>query len=58
MSLQDIHQLVLAPITAHAFNADRSQVAICPNTNEVHVYERSASEWKPLHVLKGVRSLD
>ncbi|KAI9224327.1 WD40-repeat-containing domain protein [Blastocladiella britannica] len=27
-----------APVSAFAFNANRSQVALCPNTTEVHIY--------------------
>ncbi|KAK4048387.1 ARP2/3 actin-organizing complex subunit Sop2 [Microbotryomycetes sp. JL221] len=39
------------PITAHAFNGDRSQVALSPNTNEVHIYTRQASSWTLSHTL-------
>ncbi|KAJ1946066.1 ARP2/3 actin-organizing complex subunit Sop2 [Linderina macrospora] len=39
-------------VTSHAFNKDRSQVALCPNTNEVHIYGRNGAQWTPLHVLK------
>jgi len=40
------------PITAHAFNAARDQLAVCPNTNEIHIYAKSGSDWKQVHVLK------
>ncbi|XP_001658440.2 actin-related protein 2/3 complex subunit 1A [Aedes aegypti] len=41
----------LNPITCHAWNKDRSQIAISPNNNEVHIYKREGSEWKLLDVL-------
>ncbi|GAA6020890.1 hypothetical protein JCM10207_003179 [Rhodosporidiobolus poonsookiae] len=57
-----IHHLVNAPISAHAFNADRSQVAISPNSNEVHIYASTGGGWKLEHVLtehdKLVTSID
>lgn len=36
---------VIAPITCHAWNVDRSQIALSPNNNEVHVYERHGPQW-------------
>ncbi|PWN33161.1 putative Arp2/3 protein complex subunit sop2 [Meira miltonrushii] len=57
-----IHQLSLSPLTAHAFNADRSQVAVSPNTNEVHIYSTSGAGWVLQHTLtehdKLVTSID
>ncbi|KAI9010150.1 WD40-repeat-containing domain protein [Hyaloraphidium curvatum] len=44
-------QLLLGPISAHAFNKDRSQVAVCPNNNEVHVYARGSAGWTLAQVL-------
>lgn len=46
-----IHQLSLSPLTAHAFNADRSKVAVCPNSNEVHIFAASGGGWILEHVL-------
>nr|ASF90263.1 hypothetical protein SPAR03771 [Bartheletia paradoxa] len=46
MSTPEIFPLAITPLTAHAFNADRSQVAVCPNTNEVHIYSRTATGWQ------------
>ncbi|GAA6062823.1 hypothetical protein JCM10212_002461 [Sporobolomyces blumeae] len=60
--MADIHQIANVPVTAHAFNADRSQVAISPNTNEVQIFGRSGSSWQLLHTLtehdKLVTSID
>lgn len=43
-------------ISCHAWNHDRSMVAICPNNNEIHIYgECQVSEglvWPKLHVLR------
>ncbi|GAA6043794.1 hypothetical protein JCM8097_007711 [Rhodosporidiobolus ruineniae] len=62
MSAPSVFHLVNAPVTAHAFNADRSQVAICPNTNEVHIYAFDGTTWHLQHVLaehdKLVTSID
>mmetsp|Transcript_6385 Transcript_6385/g.12261 ORF Transcript_6385/g.12261 Transcript_6385/m.12261 type:complete len:379 (-) Transcript_6385:2067-3203(-) len=48
------HQLT-APaigITCHAWNGDRSMIAVCPNNNEIHIYGNCAAEkWEKLHVL-------
>ncbi|KAI8927431.1 WD40-repeat-containing domain protein [Entophlyctis helioformis] len=53
MASPDVHQLLVGiPITCHAFNADRSQVAISPNNNEVHIYSRTpGGGWTLAHVL-------
>ncbi|GJN89011.1 hypothetical protein Rhopal_001982-T1 [Rhodotorula paludigena] len=60
--MADIHQLVNAPLTAHAFNGDRTQVAVSPNSNEVHIYATDGSGWHLQHVLtehdKLVTSID
>lgn len=41
----------VSPITCHAWNKDRSQIAISPNNHEVHIYGRSGSTWKLLEIL-------
>jgi len=38
-------------ITCHAWNADGSMLALCPNNNEVHIYKRSGAEFNLEHVL-------
>jgi len=47
----DLHQLTLPTegISCHAWNADRTMIAICPNNNEIHIYETQS--WKRLHTL-------
>jgi len=42
----------LAPcITCHAWNADGTKVAICPNNNEIHIYGRKGSDYVLVHKL-------
>ncbi|GAA5881717.1 hypothetical protein JCM1840_000347 [Sporobolomyces johnsonii] len=60
--MAEIHQIAHAPVTAHSFNADRTQVAISPNTNEVHIYAFDGATWQLTHTLtehdKLVTSID
>eukprot|EP00474_Spongospora_subterranea_P009109 CRZ09567.1 hypothetical protein [Spongospora subterranea] len=47
-------------ITCMAWNHDRTQIAVCPNSSDVHIYAvsgRDASSWTLLHVLKEHDSL-
>jgi hypothetical protein len=56
MAAGGVHQLAQC-ITCHAWNADLSMVAVCPNNNEVHIYQASpspASAWECIHVLQKV----
>ena len=41
----------VSPITCHAWNKDRSQIAISPNNNEVHIYQREGNDWKLMDIL-------
>ena len=43
--MADIQQIVGVPITCHAFNRDRTEVAICPNSNEVLIFKKDSSGW-------------
>eukprot|EP01105_Mastigella_eilhardi_P005484 TRINITY_DN17184_c0_g1_i1.p1 TRINITY_DN17184_c0_g1~~TRINITY_DN17184_c0_g1_i1.p1 ORF type:complete len:388 (-),score=88.60 TRINITY_DN17184_c0_g1_i1:372-1463(-) len=45
--------LHLAPcITCHAWSADRTQLAICPNNSSVLMFKKVGTEWKPDGKLK------
>lgn len=52
MSVSNAYQIVKCPITCHSFNKDRSEVAICPNTNEIHIYGKNGNTWELKTVLK------
>lgn len=44
-------------ISCHAWNGDHTQLAICPNNSEVHIYDTSSpdpSTWNCIHILKEV----
>ncbi|KAH0631979.1 hypothetical protein JD844_019940 [Phrynosoma platyrhinos] len=47
-----LHQFLLEPITCHAWNRDRTQIAISPNNHEVHIYKKSGNQWVKAHELK------
>jgi len=34
-------------ITCHAWNADRSMIAVCPNNNEVHIFRKASQAGEP-----------
>jgi len=42
----------IEPITCHAWNRDRTKLAISPNSSEVHIYKYERGEWKLEEVLK------
>jgi len=62
MSHPEVHQFGVAPITAHSFSADRQQVAICQNTDNVQIYNMQGDGWALEHTLvdhdKLVTSID
>uniref|UniRef100_A0A914ULA8 Arp2/3 complex 41 kDa subunit n=1 Tax=Plectus sambesii TaxID=2011161 RepID=A0A914ULA8_9BILA len=43
--------LGVGPISCHAWNKDRTQLAVSPSNNEIHVFEWSGGQWKRKHVL-------
>ncbi|KAL4826318.1 hypothetical protein H8958_000713 [Nasalis larvatus] len=47
-----LHQFLLEPITCHAWNRDRTQIALSPNNHEVHIYKKNGSQWVKAHELK------
>lgn len=44
--MADIHSFGISPVSCHAFNKDRSQVAISMNNNEVQIFEKESIGWK------------
>ncbi|KAJ3117704.1 protein 2 3 complex subunit [Phlyctochytrium bullatum] len=59
MAAPDVHQFLYGtPVTCHSFNKDRTEVALCPANNEVHIYRKSATGWSLLQHDKLVTSID
>ncbi|XP_011629554.1 actin-related protein 2/3 complex subunit 1A [Pogonomyrmex barbatus] len=50
--MTEVHNLGVDAISCHAWNRDRSEVAICPNNNEIQVHKRTSSGWKLLETLE------
>jgi len=40
-----------ASITCHSWNRDKSQIALSPNNNEIHIYKRDGNDWKLVEIL-------
>eukprot|EP00126_Sphaerothecum_destruens_P003367 Sdes_comp17081_c0_seq1m6260 len=53
MSTVDIAEITTAPITSHAFNKTRDQVAICPNSNDIVLYKKVGTRWQITDTLIG-----
>ncbi|KIJ69152.1 hypothetical protein HYDPIDRAFT_172615 [Hydnomerulius pinastri MD-312] len=45
MSAPEVYSIAQTPVTCHAFNADRSQVAVSLNDNKVLIYAKQGKEW-------------
>jgi hypothetical protein len=45
MPSPQVYQLHVGPIVAFSFNADRSKVAICPNSSDVDIYAKKGPEF-------------
>ncbi|XP_061080557.1 actin-related protein 2/3 complex subunit 1B [Conger conger] len=46
------HSFLLEPISCHAWSKDRTQIALCPNNHEVHIYKKDGVRWTKIHELK------
>jgi len=51
MATPQIQQLATC-VTCHAWNADRSKLAFCPDNNEVHIYKKGSGGWEKDVVLQ------
>ncbi|KIP08775.1 hypothetical protein PHLGIDRAFT_18846 [Phlebiopsis gigantea 11061_1 CR5-6] len=51
MSAPEVFNLGQTPITSHAFNADRSRVAVSLNSNDVTIFDRQRNDWTPTETL-------
>ncbi|EGT36180.1 CBN-ARX-3 protein [Caenorhabditis brenneri] len=41
----------IGPITCHAWNKDRSQIAVSASSNEIHIFEWRNGDWQSIHTL-------
>lgn len=39
-------------VTCHAWSPDQSMIALCPNTEDVHIYKSSEGKWEKICVLQ------
>ncbi|XP_066590704.1 actin-related protein 2/3 complex subunit 1A-A [Prorops nasuta] len=44
--MAEVHNLNVDAISCHAWNKDKTEVAICPNNNEIQIHKHSTSGWK------------
>lgn len=51
MAAPEVFSLGQTPITSHAFNADRTQVAVSLNSNDVQIFARQGNDWTPTETL-------
>ncbi|CAO2813233.1 unnamed protein product [Amaranthus hypochondriacus] len=51
MTILSVHKFAQC-ITCHAWSPDHSMIALCPNTEEVHIYKSAADKWEKVHVLQ------
>lgn len=51
MAPPQVYNISQSPISSHSFNADRTQVAVSLNTNEVQILSRSGLDWIPRETL-------
>jgi actin related protein 2/3 complex subunit 1A/1B len=51
MSAPEVFPLAQVPITSHAFNADRSQVAVSLNSKDATIFARNGNNWTATETL-------
>jgi len=51
MAAPEVYSLAQVPITAHAFNQDRSQVAVSLNSTDVQIFSKVKNDWKATETL-------
>nr|CAD2203882.1 unnamed protein product [Meloidogyne enterolobii] len=44
-------ELGIGSIACHAWNKDRTQIAVSPSNNEIHIFEKSGDCWRSIHIL-------
>jgi len=51
-SSSEVFNFGVKPIPCHAWNHDRTQLAITPNSNVVDIYEKKGNKWNLIHKLE------
>ncbi|KAG7334704.1 hypothetical protein KOW79_001300 [Hemibagrus wyckioides] len=51
-SNMSLYSFGLEPLSCHAWNKDRTQIAISPNSSVVNIYQKKGKEWSKIHELK------
>lgn len=46
-----LYSFGLEPLSCHAWNKDRTQIAVSPNNNVVNIYEKKGKDWVKIHDL-------
>uniref|UniRef100_H2Z8B0 Actin-related protein 2/3 complex subunit n=1 Tax=Ciona savignyi TaxID=51511 RepID=H2Z8B0_CIOSA len=49
--MAEVFNFGIKPISCHAWNHDRSQIALSPNSNDVLIYKKSGKKWDLIHTL-------
>jgi len=52
MSGKDVFEVMQCPVTCHAFNKDRTRLAVSPNDHTVIILKKSGSKWEKEAVLE------
>jgi len=47
----EVFTLAQTPVTCHAFNADRTKLAVSLNNNDAQILERKGADWVPMNTL-------
>lgn len=50
--MADVFNFGIKPIVCHAWNHDRTQLALSANDNDVQIYKKSGKKWDLIHTLK------
>ncbi|CAF1630618.1 unnamed protein product, partial [Adineta ricciae] len=49
--MTEVHSFGNLPVIAHAWNKDRTQIAVSLGKNDVRIYHKQAGKWKLMHTL-------
>lgn len=52
MANPEVHSFGIEPISCHAWNGNRTRMALSPNNEEIHIYAFSGERWEKTDVLK------